>query len=166
MRMIWLASLFCTGCSLGGTPTETPTPVTGATGATGDTATSGTDCVGTLSGGVGVGQAVTCDEKRPCSGTAYIGVYNENPLAGPDVAPIGLAVLPDLDLAAESPVKFEIPDLGCGPNVIIPFLDIDDNAGDPPRPSLGDLYRNPQAGRMGPDGVELILVLDSRWRPN
>lgn len=122
------------------------------------------NCSGTLAGGVGVGASVTCSTKRPCSGTAYVGIYDGNPSADPELAPVHLAVLPDVDLATQSPVSFELPDVACGSNVLVAFLDIDDNAGDPPRPSMFDLFREPESGRMVEEGAEVILVLNERWR--
>lgn len=139
-----------------------PSATTPATDGMADT--DAVSCTGPLSGGIGVGPTITCSEERPCSGTAYIGIYDSNPTNDPELQPVNLTTLPNLDLATQSPVPFELLDVACGSNVLVAFLDIDGNAEDPPRPSRFDLYRSPEGGRMVAEGAETIIVLNERWR--
>ncbi len=132
---------------------------------TGELADAGIDsgvCVGTLSGGIGLGGNIVCDAKNPCAGTAYVLVYDSNPLAK-GAEPVATLEEAGVDLAASPTLPIEVPSVPCGQAVAAAFLDVNGDAGEPPRPGPGDLsMRRPEPGRMDRDGVEAFLILNAR----
>jgi hypothetical protein len=97
---------------------------------------------GTVSGALAVGPGIVCDASMvsgDCTGTVYLGVLAENPMANPDQIPIASAILPAVSLSGDATASYEIPDVPVGSWYLSAFMD-DDGSAEPtnPGPAAGD----------------------------